>query len=106
MLFLSSGIVYWLQILRHCCDNNALFIINVSRVIVNSLPQKIGKKQNQSVHIHCISENFQWYTKKRIKSALDISTFLNYLTSFDNTSIFVVKHQSFTKFSIRSPVSR
>jgi len=25
---------------------------------------------------------------------------LNYITSFDTFSIFVVKHQSFTKFSI------
>jgi len=30
----------------------------------------------------------------------------NYLTRFDNSSIFVVKYPSFTKFSIRWPVSK
>jgi len=30
----------------------------------------------------------------------------NYLPSFGNSSIFVVKYQSFTKFSFRWPVSR
>jgi len=31
---------------------------------------------------------------------------LNYLRRFDNSSIFVVKYQSFTKFSISWPDSR
>jgi len=59
MLFLSPGMVDWLQTLLHWCDNNAAFIVDVSRVYANSLPQKIGEKQNQSVHTHRIFENFQ-----------------------------------------------
>jgi len=59
MLFLSPVIFYWLQALLHWCDNNAVFIDDVSRVYANSLPQKIGKKKNQSVHAHCVLENFQ-----------------------------------------------
>jgi len=58
MLFLSQGIVYWLQTLLHLCDKNAVFIDDVLRVYPNSLPQKIGKKQNQNIHTHCISESF------------------------------------------------
>jgi len=59
MLFLPPGIVYWLQASLHWCDNNAVFIDDVSKVYANSFPQKTGKKQNKSVHAHCISENFQ-----------------------------------------------
>jgi len=44
--------VYWLQTLLNWCDNNTTFIGDVSRVYANSLPQKIGKKQNQTVHTH------------------------------------------------------
>jgi len=29
ILFLSSGIVYWLQTLLHCRDNNLVFIVDV-----------------------------------------------------------------------------
>jgi len=53
MLFLSPGIVSWVQTLLHWCDSNAVFIVDVSGVYMQSLPQ------NQSVHTHCISENFQ-----------------------------------------------
>jgi len=73
MLFLSPDIVYWLQTLLHWCDNKAIFIDEVSRVYANSLPQKIGKKQNQkcthTLHFWKISE---WYTNKRIKNVLEI----------------------------------
>ena len=47
MLFLSPGIFFRLQALLHWRDNNAVFIDDVSRVYANSLPQKIGKKQNK-----------------------------------------------------------
>ena len=57
MLFLSPGIVYWVKTLLHLRDSNAVFIIGVSRVYANSSSED-GKKQNQSVHTHCISENF------------------------------------------------
>jgi len=65
MLFLSPVIFYWLQALLHWCDNNAVFIDDVSRVYANSLPQKIGKKQNQSVHAHCVLKNFQSVTRTK-----------------------------------------
>jgi len=32
MLFLSPGIVYWVQTLLHRCDSNAVFIVEVSGV--------------------------------------------------------------------------
>jgi len=41
VLFLSPGIVDWLQALLHWCDNNAVFIIDVAKVWANSRPQKI-----------------------------------------------------------------
>jgi len=41
--------VYWVQILLHWCDSNAVFIAGVSKVCANS-PSEDGKKQNQSVH--------------------------------------------------------
>ena len=43
MLCLSQGTVYWLQTLLAWCDNNAVFINDVSRVYANSLPQMISK---------------------------------------------------------------
>jgi len=64
MLFLSPGIVYWVQTLLHWCDSNALFIVDVSRVDAISSSED-GKKQNQSVHTHCISENFQSGTRQK-----------------------------------------
>jgi len=53
-----------------------------------------------------------WGLSKKIvhekidKNALENTNILNYLPSFDTSSIFVVKYQSFTKFSIRQSVSR
>jgi len=38
----------WLQALLHWCDNNAVFIVDVSKVCANSRPQKTGKKQKQA----------------------------------------------------------
>jgi len=65
MLFLSTGIVYRLHTLLHWCDNNAVFIVDVSRVYAKSLSQKIGKKQKHSAHTRCISENFQSGTRTK-----------------------------------------
>ena len=42
------GLAKWVKTLLHWCDSNAVFIVDVSRVYANSLPQD-GKKQNQSV---------------------------------------------------------
>ena len=51
--------------LLHWYDNNAVFIVNVSRVHTKSIPQKIGKKQNESIHTHSISENLQSGTRTK-----------------------------------------
>ena len=59
MLFLSPRIVSWLQTLLHRCYNNTVFIVDVSKIYANSLPQKIGKIKNQSIDTHCISWDFQ-----------------------------------------------
>jgi len=91
------------QTLLHWCANNAAFIVDVSRVYANSSLEN-GKKQNQSVHTHCISENFQSGTGKKDKNALEIN--YQHFKGFPNFSIFVVKYQSFKKFSIRWRVSR
>jgi len=56
MLFLSPGIVYRLKTLLHWFDNNTVLTVDVLRVYSNSLPQKTGRKQNQSVNTQCISE--------------------------------------------------
>jgi len=66
MLFLSPGIVYWVQTLLHWCDSNAVFIVDVSRMYVNC-SWKDGKKQSQSVHTLHFWKFSEWYTKKRIK---------------------------------------
>jgi len=44
MLFLSSGIVYWVQTLLHRFDSSAVIIVDVSRAYVNSSSED-GKKQ-------------------------------------------------------------
>ena len=64
MLFLSPGIAYRVQTLLPRCYSNAVFIIGVSRVYT-IYSSEDGKKQNQSVHTHCISENFQSGTRKK-----------------------------------------
>jgi len=38
-MFLSLDIVYWVKYLFHWCVSNAVFIVDVSRVYANSLPQ-------------------------------------------------------------------
>jgi len=43
MLFLSPGIVYWVQTLLHRCDSNAVFVVDVSRVYAISSSED-GKK--------------------------------------------------------------
>jgi len=69
MLFLSprrhSLLAASFETLPHWCDNNTVFIVNVSRVHANFIPQKIGKKQNESIHTHSISEYFQSGTRTK-----------------------------------------
>ena len=64
MVFRSPGIVYRVQSLLHWCDSNEVFIADVSRVYANSSSED-GKKQNQSVNTHCISENFRSGTRRK-----------------------------------------
>jgi len=103
MVFLSLGIVYCVKTLLHWCDSNAVFIADISRVYANSLPQKMARNKLKT-YAHCISENFQCYTNKRIKNALEIG--YQHFKRSPNSNIFVVKYQSFTKFSIRFSVSK
>jgi len=91
MLFLSPGIVYWLQMPLHWLDNNTVFIVGVSRVHSNSLPQKIGKKQNQIVYTHCIYENIRSVHEQKDKNCSKNKNILNDRPRFYNSSIFVVK---------------
>jgi len=57
---------------------NTVFIVDVLRVydVNNSLPQKIGKEQNQSIHTHYISEIRNTQTKG--KKCLRNTSILNY----------------------------
>jgi len=64
MLFLSPGIVYWVENLLHWCDSNAVFVVDISRVYANSSSED-GKKQNQRVHTLHFWKISEWYTKKR-----------------------------------------
>ena len=64
MLFLSPGTACCVQTLLHWCESNTVLIVDVSRVYANSSSED-GKKQNQGVHTHCISENFQSVTRKK-----------------------------------------
>jgi len=94
---------FTLEIVWSYCDSNAVFIVDVSRV--HAISSSDGKKQNQGVHIHCISENFRsGARKKKDKNTLEIG-YQNFKRS-PNFNMFVVKYQSFTKFSIRWPVTR
>ena len=63
-----------------------------------------GKKQNPSVHTLHFWNISEWYSNKRIKTALEIG-YQHYQPS-PNSNIFVVEYQSFTKFLIRWPVSK
>jgi len=52
MMFLSLGIVCWVQTLLHWCDSNAVFIVDVSRVYANSLPQKMARNKIKAYTLH------------------------------------------------------
>jgi len=66
MLFLSPGIVYWVQTLLHWCDTNTVFIVDPSRVSANSLPQKMARSKINTRN--AFLKILEWYTKKRIKN--------------------------------------
>jgi len=52
------------QTLLHSCDNNVVFIVDVSRVCAISFSED-DKKESRRVHTHYISENFQSGTRKK-----------------------------------------
>jgi len=82
MLFLSPGMVFWVQTVLYWCDGNTIFIVGVSRVYANSSSED-GKKQNQSVNTNCISEKFQSGSRKKDKKCLR-----NRLSTFQTISQF------------------
>jgi len=47
MLFLSPGIVYWVPILLHWFDSNAVFIVDIQEC-VQTLPQKMARNKVKS----------------------------------------------------------
>jgi len=67
MLFLLPGIVYWVQTLFHRCDSNAVFIVEVSVVYA------ISSSESKRIHTLRFWKFSEWYMKKRIKNASDIS---------------------------------
>jgi len=85
--------------LLHRCDSNAVFIVDVSRVYANSLPQKMARSKVKVYTRTAFLKIFGVVQEKRRKNTLE--TGCQHFERFPNSSIFVVKNQSFTKFSIR-----
>jgi len=50
MLFISTGIVYWLNTLLHQCDNNAIFIVDVSSVYALSSSEDRQDTKSKLAH--------------------------------------------------------
>jgi len=83
MLFLSPGIVYWLQTLLHTCDSNAVFIVDVSRVYAISSSIK--------AYTHtAFLKLFRVIHEKRTKDALKIG--YQHFKRSPNLNVFVVKN--------------
>jgi len=51
-LFLSPGIVSWLQTFLHWWDNNTVFIVDFSRVYANSTSEY--RQETKSKHTHTL----------------------------------------------------
>jgi len=75
MLFLSPGTDSWLQTFLHWCDNNAVFIVDVSRVHANSFSEDGQETKSKRSHILHFRNFSEWHANKRIKTALEIPTF-------------------------------
>jgi len=54
MVFLSPGIAYWLPTLLHWCDNNTVFIADISRVYANSIRRQARNKFESYTHTTCL----------------------------------------------------
>jgi len=72
MLFISTGIVYWLNTLLHQCDNNAIFIVDVSSVYALSSSEDRQDTKSKLAHTLHFWKFSEWCTNKRMKYALEI----------------------------------
>jgi len=104
MMILSPGIVYWVQALLHWCDNNAVFFVDVSRVYANSSSLRWQETKSKRTHTAFL-KNFS-VTRTKGKKCLSNRLPTIHFKRSPNSNIFVVKYQSFTKFSIRLSVSK
>jgi len=100
ILFLSPGIVYWVQTLLHWCDSYAVFIADVSRVYANSLPQ-MARSKIKAYASTAFLKIFRVAHRKKDKNTLDTGYQHFEPSPNSSTGLFVIKYQSFTKFSIR-----
>jgi len=71
---------------------------------MQSLPQKMAGNKIKAYTHTAFLKMFGVVHEKRIENALEIGC--QHFKRFPNFNIFVVKYQSYTKFSIRWPVSR
>jgi len=72
MLFLSSGIVYWVQTLLHRCDSNGVFIVDVSRVYaLCNLFLRWQETELKRTHTAFL-KIFRVVHEKKIKNALEV----------------------------------
>jgi len=71
---------------------------------MEALPQKTASNKIKAYTHTAFLKIFRVVHKKQDKNALEIG--YQHFKRSPNFSIFVVKYQSFTKFSIRWPVSR
>jgi len=71
---------------------------------MQTLPQKVVRNKIKVYTHTAFLKMFSVVYEKRIKNALEIGS--QHFKRSPNFNIVVVKYQSFTKFSIRWPVSR
>jgi len=93
MMFLSLGIVCWVVgcKLLHWCDSNAVFIVNVSKVYANSLPQKISRNKIKA-YTYCISVLHE----QKDKNVLEIGC--QHYKPSPNSNIFVINTNHLRNF--------
>jgi len=71
---------------------------------IQSFPQKMARNKIKTYTHTAFLKIFSGTREKKDKNALEIG--YQHFKRSPNFNIFVVKYQSFTKFSIRWPVSR
>jgi len=70
MLFLSPGIVYWVQTLLHWCDSNAVFIVDVSRMLCKLFLKRWQETKSKRTHTAFL-KIFRVVHEKKDKNALE-----------------------------------